>query len=100
MSNVFLATGFMTAKKAKTWSQRTYAYKANNPKHPQNAKLFKLRAMSENPKAPRKALMYSRATAGLSILGAVVQGISLGFSVAEQETLVDEFNKDIQIQKA
>merc|ERR1719216_149036 len=69
VSNILLSTGIVTAKKAQTWSKRTYAYQASKTNNVRTKRLLKLRALSEKgAKAPRKAVMYSRMTAGLSLM--------------------------------
>jgi len=99
VSNALLSAGMVSSRRASKWAKQTYAHKARTASNKENVNLFKLRQLSENPKAPRKAKMYSRMTAGLSIASAVVQGIGLGFKIAHQDDVVDKLQENINLQK-
>lgn len=98
-ATVLILGGTSSASKAKKWTKQTYGYKAKHTSNVRTARLMKLRAIGENSIAKRKATKYSRMSAGLNIMSAVVQGIGLGFKVAKQNDLIDKLSASINTQR-
>merc|ERR1719356_175906 len=99
-SGILLMGGTASANKAKKWSKQTYAYKAKVTANQRSARMYKLRALSENSVATRSAAKYARMSAGLSIMSAVISGIGLGFQVAKQNDVLSKLNAAITDQRA